>query len=183
LAAAGNIQMIDNTPKKTPKPRRPQASRAEKERLIRLTDALLSAGTHRWDVYNVLKTEYDMSKRQATRYIAWATKQILARTNLPEDLHRADSLAFYQSVIQDQKATIREKILARNSIDRLLGLPKPQRIAVSDDRSVDKSMAEWTLRRQKLVADPEAAELLCQLSERAGGIIADASQNGLKTER
>jgi hypothetical protein len=78
-------------------------------------------------------------------------------------------------VIQNSNATIREKILARDSIDRLLGLPKPQRIAVSDERAVDRSMMQW---RQKLVADPVAAELLCQLSERAGGIFADASQNG-----
>jgi hypothetical protein len=100
-AAFGFIPMIDNTPKKTPKPRRPQASRAEKEHLVRLVDQMLSSGTHRWDVYTCLKTQFDMSRRQAARYIGRATKLILARTNLPEETHRADSLAFYESVIQE----------------------------------------------------------------------------------
>jgi hypothetical protein len=44
---------------------------------------------------------------------------------------------------------------------------------VSDGRAVEKSMRELTVMRQKLVADPEAGELLCQLSEKMSGAFAE----------
>jgi hypothetical protein len=44
-------------------------------------------------------------------------------------------------------------------------------------------MAEFTVTRQMLLADPEASELLCQLSERAGGIFADAPWETVRVQQ
>ena len=61
------------------------------------------------------------------RIVGRARKEMLARLQRPKEEFRCDSLAFYEAQCNSPKASVAEKVRARQRIDELLGLDEPQR--------------------------------------------------------
>lgn len=67
------------------------------------------------------------------RYMARAREQILADVGRGRELLRAESQAFYESVVADQLAVYKDKIKAQERIDKLLGLEAPTKLQHGND--------------------------------------------------
>ena len=63
-----------------------------------------------------------LSHRTIERYLARAREALLADLTRGRQTHRADALGFYESVLADHTASLRDKVKAQERIDKLLGL-------------------------------------------------------------
>jgi hypothetical protein len=110
-------------PDRAKRPRKPHSkvSKAEQEERIRFTMGLLGRAVHKQDIYRLLKAKYDVSQRTCERYLSCAQARVLEQFDLSRDQMRYASLKTYQAITQDDEVEHRDKILAQNSIDRLLG--------------------------------------------------------------
>jgi hypothetical protein len=118
----------------------------------------------------------------------WATAEAFARQGQPrrhsrhydmegswvddDDDLRLQSFQVYNSIVRSPSSPQRDRALAQMQIDRLLGLSRPQRVAVRVEGARNEDAERLALARQKVIADPQAAELACLLVER----LADAEQ-------
>jgi hypothetical protein len=91
----------------------------------------------------------------------------MAQASAAPDEQRMSSFAFYHSVIRDPQATVRDKLLARKRIDKLLGLEQRDSTAPRNDEQEREAV---TALSQMALQDPEARELLARLTERLGGL-------------
>lgn len=111
------------------------------DQLIALAEALLARRHTKAEVKRLLKAAHERAaKATATdQYLSARTcEKILtaARTSLADRIGKArgdlrnEAYLFYDSVLRDPGAKPLEKIKAQERIDKLLGLEKPQRIAL-----------------------------------------------------
>src|SRR4051812_43598463 len=64
----------------------------------------------------------DIDHGTVERYLTRAREAMLADLTRGRQTHRAGALAFYESVLADPAAAVRDKVKAQERIDRLLGL-------------------------------------------------------------
>lgn len=102
----------------------------ELEERVELTYRLLSDGLRKSDIKQALKDSYGVCARTAENYLARARELQLLELREERDVHRGGALAFYRRIIADPTASIREKLLAQQQIDKLLGLAVPIRVAM-----------------------------------------------------
>jgi hypothetical protein len=69
--------------------------------------------------------------RTVDRIVARARKEIFDRLGRSKEQFRCESLAFYEAMTADPKASVAEKTKARQRIDDLLGLDAPKRSELS----------------------------------------------------
>ncbi len=104
------------------------------DRLIALAEQLLARRFSKGEVKRVLAMQHEkttggdtISPRTLESIISAARANLVTATDKQRDEHRNESYRFYDSVMRDPTAGIREKLKAQLSIDRLLGLQAPQR--------------------------------------------------------
>lgn len=129
------------------------------------------------DIKKGLFTSYGLRSRMVSKYVARARQEIIDESDLPREVHIANSHHRYLAIMADPETDCHAKVKAQNSIDHLLGLPVPSRVMVADvtpQAPVGSSHLPGV--RQRLIQNPKTRELLCQLCE-AGNAL-DAPQAG-----
>jgi hypothetical protein len=108
----------------------PKAGRPPKitEQAIEFARLALCQRHHKYAIFALLKKTYGVSSRTCERILSHARGRIRDGTGKEIDQHRSDAYAFYDSIIRQPNASIREKILAQERIDALLGLERPTKI-------------------------------------------------------
>jgi hypothetical protein len=164
------------TPDKPERVRSRKHTRCEVERIVHFTAALVAGGLRKGDVKEALRGEYGIHYRQAEVYLSRARALLRDQLDIDAEEHRAGALAFYKSVVADQKARIREKLWALDSIVWLLGLAAPFRV---DSRTVKADVDHAAMRdlRRVTATDPKLAELVALMAERLAGF-SDARPDG-----
>ena len=147
-------------PKKpTGRGRRPKA---DIEARVELVVAALSKGYNTSQIKKALRAQGVKPARTCMAYIARARARLLAECGLRIEDHRAEALAFYRSVLRSDTSSERGRILARERMDKILGLEAPNRtelsgpngapVQVADEVSLDHLSTE-TLRKLVRLAD------------------------------
>ncbi|MFH1303592.1 MAG: hypothetical protein ABIK07_21260 [Planctomycetota bacterium] len=104
---------------------RKRITREQQTQLVEAVIHLLSLGKHPSEIKRAINREYDLSRRSVERYITRARREMTDRVEAPVHQQRAESFFFYVSVVNDPKSHQRERLRARERIDKLLGLDLP----------------------------------------------------------
>jgi hypothetical protein len=92
------------------------------EERIERTREMLASGLQKRVIKRRLAKRYGVNPRTCETYLARARELIVQASGRARPEWRAESLAFYESVIADRLASTRDKVKARERIDKLLGL-------------------------------------------------------------
>lgn len=101
---------------------RRKISKEQQTQLVQLIIKMLNMRKYTSEIKQAIAQEYGLATRSVERYIARARKEIVQDTNLSVDEHRGEAFHFYRSIINDANSTRRERLQARERIDKLLGL-------------------------------------------------------------
>lgn len=99
-------------------------------RIARVAD-LLSHGLTRTQVHEACKQEWGVGWRTSERYMARAREFLVFETKMDRTEHVAMAYQYYASILRSPRAEIREKLIARERMDKLLGLEVPFRAEVN----------------------------------------------------
>lgn len=115
----------------------------ELEERIELVAQMITKGWRTSQIKAGVRAKFGQSLDQRTigRYMARARDLIMKQCDMTKDQMRAESFEFYAAVIRDGKSTMREKMQARERIDKLFGLEAPTRQEVSGPGGKPISMA------------------------------------------
>jgi len=98
------------------------------ERVEQVVQWMREGIMHKGTLKKKIKAEWNLEFRAAEKYVSLARQQVLLNLNDSRENHRAKSLTFYEGIALDEKATVGDKIRARERVDKLLGLEQPQQI-------------------------------------------------------
>jgi hypothetical protein len=132
-------------------------------------EALLAHGIPKGEIKRYLRQHCGIGYRQAERVLSRARGRLREATGQSREDHVADSYAVYRNIVSSASASDRDKIRAQNAIDKLLGLRKPVKVAVTDPSGEHEAAAMQAL-RQAALADPASREALATLAEQLGGL-------------
>lgn len=107
------------------KPRRKyhRAPPEEREERVQMVCGLLTRGVQKSLIKSAFRGKYgDISPRHMEVYISEARSRLREQVGVPVEELRGAAYALYCSVLQNEKATINQKLLAQERIDKLLGL-------------------------------------------------------------
>ena len=107
------------------KKRKVKPTKAQFEQLIVLAVTAIKQGYNNSQNKAALKAKGVASTQTALEYMARARERIRSESDIPIDQLRSESLEFYKHLIRDPRTTIREKILARERFDKIMGLDAP----------------------------------------------------------
>lgn len=111
------------------KPFRKCTARELKRRIDIVESWLREEGSvHKYELRKRIKDRFDIEWRHADDYIAEAKRRLLMSLNQSAENHRADSLLLYESICADPNASHADRIRARRSIDKLLGICTPEKL-------------------------------------------------------
>lgn len=99
---------------------------------------LLSQCFHKSQIKKKFIGRYEVTARTVERYLSRARARMSIQASVARDDLRAESLAFYQTILRDKEAQPRDKILARQRIDSLFGLDAPAKVAL--DGAIEHSV-------------------------------------------
>jgi len=144
----------------TPK-RRHRMSKEQRALIVRLIKKLLCMGKYTSEVKTAIVREFHLSRRSVERYITSARREMVERLDISIAQHRAESFYFYRSVIESPRSTQRDRLRARERIDKLLGADSATRhknemeidLSPADIRNMSDEELEATY--QRLMFDPE----------------------------
>lgn len=105
-----------------------KASLDEIEERIAEVEMMLGRHARKGQIHRFIKDKYGVEWRTVDIYIARARVNLLERLRQTKENHRCQSLALYEEILLTGNP--REKILAQERIDKLLGLEAPRSIAV-----------------------------------------------------
>lgn len=113
-----------------------QPTSAELQEREDLAFDLLSRCFHKSQIKKHFKERYNCSARTVEKYLSRARGRMAIQAQQAKGDLRAESLAFYLSVLRNNAATVKDKLLARERIDRLYGLDAP--LKIKDVTEADK---------------------------------------------
>ncbi len=96
----------------------------EIEKRVDDVEVLMARQARKSQIHSIICKKYNCDWRTVDNYVNRARARLLLRLNETKTEHRSKSLALYQQVIVT--GTPREKILAQERIDKLLGLEAPR---------------------------------------------------------
>lgn len=102
----------------------------------------------------MVAAEYGISSRTVERYLRRAREQMVEETGQPKDVLRAESVEFYRTVCQDSDAEDRDRIKARERIDKVLGLEAPQQFEHSGRNGAPIALATLLNASSETTAPP-----------------------------
>lgn len=100
-------------------------SKEEKAKQQQYVYELLQKGVLAGEVKRLVSSSSGCSPRTVEAYISRARAKMREESGRDDDEHRSDAFHFYNSILTDKDASHRDKIRARERIDKLLGLDKP----------------------------------------------------------
>lgn len=157
--------------------RKPKATKEEMREILHIVYGLLAGATPKHVVKHVLKQTYYLSASRADQIISRARKMMREAIEGKDVTdHKADAYHVYREVLSSPAATNKDKIFAQNSIDRLLGLLAPVRIAETDAQGNDKPAMSVQQLRELALQDDAAREAMLVLAERLAGFKAPPAQ-------
>ncbi len=131
-------------------PTRTKISKEQQIQLVQLVKHLLSLGKHLSEIKRAVVREYDLSSRSVERYIIRARREMTQRLEVPVEQLRAEAFFFYVSIINDNNSSQRERLRARERIDKLLGLDKKH-----DSTSNKNNLPDLSIEELKKMSDEE----------------------------
>lgn len=141
----------------------------EKNTRIEFARNLLGQAKYPSEIKRALSEEFGITTRSAERYITDAVKQVREGIERSDIDLVSEAISVYQEIIRSKDSTDRDKIRARERIDKILGLEAPTRVAISNDYR-DK-LKELGIDPAKAVDDVSAA-----LGEALAGIATDQAR-------
>lgn len=100
-------------------------SEPKRNEIALLVAELLSRGKTTGEIKRMIHVEYGLKPRSVEPYLRRAREAMRAETGKSVEDLRTESYYYYRSVLQDPEASHRDKLRARERIDKLLGLDKP----------------------------------------------------------
>lgn len=100
-------------------------TKAKQQQILQLVIKLLSSGRKAGEIKRAISEQYKLSPRTVEGYIRRAREEMRSETGKSIEDLRSESNYFYLSILSDPTASHRDKLKARELIDKLLGLPKP----------------------------------------------------------
>ena len=110
-------------------------TRDELEERITFTSTLLARRLYKGEIKAILKKKYGVTARSCERYLARARQRLIRRTGRSAEVHRGESVGFYESIIRNPESTLREKMSAQERIDFILGLGSAMYVVKGDKDS------------------------------------------------
>jgi hypothetical protein len=129
--------------------------------VIEFAEFALAQGFLKGVVKALLKEKYELCYRSCETVITQARKKLLERAELSHDELRRDSFQIYDAISRDPAYAARERMLARERIDKLFGLEGPIKLQHSGEINTTAERESM----QKLMRTPEGRALLERLDD------------------
>ena len=81
--------------------------------------------------------QHKVTARTVESYLKSAREEMLLEIADTRDFHRSQSLSLYRSILKNESASLKDKIIAQRQIDHLLGLHAPWKVAQTDAQGRD----------------------------------------------
>lgn len=108
------------------KPKR-NISKEQQIQLVRLIKKMLGMAKYTSEIKKAVQQKYGLSTRSVQRYITRARREMVKHTKSSIEDHVAEAYYFYRGILTDENSTQRDRLRARERIDKLLGLDSPTR--------------------------------------------------------
>ncbi len=142
--------------------RRQRVTKEQRTLILRLIKKMIGLGRYSSEIKTAIADQFHLSPRSVERYIRSARHEMCQRLDIPLEQHRADSFYFYRSIIASPKSTTRERMQARERIDKLLGSdsrvrfqPDPWEEGLSPDDIKNMTDEELEIAYQKAIKAAE----------------------------
>ena len=156
--------MLDTKKRKTGK----KPTRKEYLARVKLCMDLLGRGYRKTDIKVVVKKQYGVSYRTVENYLSRARAMLLDELGTTREEQRSRSLDLYRSVLKDSTSSARERILAQQRIDKVLGLEDHQ-IKVQQPGTISHEHGGLELRIVEILKrNPEQRDVVLDLARRLG---------------
>lgn len=132
-------------------------TKAEHAQRVNLCRQMVGQAYHDGEIKRLVSQKYNISPRSVERYIKRARDQIIAELGIPKVELRAQSAEFYRSVAHDAKQKTRDRLRARERIDKLYGLDSPIMVSPTDPEGGPLTFAALLVASQELPAAPAPA--------------------------
>lgn len=109
----------------------------EVEERVDYTVTLLKAKLYPGEIKKVLKGKYGVSARTCENYLSRARQILIEETDKTKEEHIADAYVTYNKVLRSKASSDKDKLLAQNSLNKLLGLNMPLTVAQTDTKGND----------------------------------------------
>ena len=157
----------------------------QRREAVAIIEALMAKGRHKHEIFAIFKKGWGraranapLSARSCQALYSQAQANLRAAVGGSDDDLRAESYNVYRYILRKRHASDRDRILAQNAIDKLLGLPRPQRVAVHVGGRDAEEAERLSLERQRVIADPEASRIACEHIERLADAEAEKRAGG-----
>ena len=135
---------------------------------IKLCCDLLSRGYRKFELKGILKRQYGVSFRTCENYLSRARAMLLNEMGITREEARSQSCDLYKSIIKDPASTPREKILAPQRLDKVLGL-EDHSVKVQQTGTITHEHGGLELRITELIKrNPEQRDAVLGLARRLG---------------
>lgn len=139
--------MNDIPPKNTPPKKRTRINRDTQARIVLLIQKMLTHGHFTGDIKDAISEKFRISGRSVERYITRARREMQQEVENYLERHRADSFFFYRSIVDNPNSADRDRLRARERIDKLLSL--------DTQAPSEKDPADFKLEDLKKMTDEE----------------------------
>ena len=133
---------------------------------LRMVADMLARGYRKADIKTVCKTRFGVCYRTVENYIRRARKMLLTELSTTREEQKARALDLYRGVTRDTTGavTVRERLLAQQRIDKILGLEEPLQIhqqgMMKHEHSVESQVVE------QLRDNPGQRDVVLELARR-----------------
>lgn len=122
-----------------PPKKRTRINRDTQARIVILIQKMLTHGHFTGDIKDAISEKFRISGRSVERYITRARREMQQEVENYLERHRADSFFFYRSIVDNPNSADRDRLRARERIDKLLSLDTQAR---SEKDGPDYSLKE-----------------------------------------
>jgi len=141
---------------------------------IKLCADLLGRGYRKCDIKLILSRQYDIGYRTCENYLSRARAMLLDELGISREEARSRSVDLYRSVMKDETASNRERLLACQRLDKVLGL-EDHSVKVQQTGTINHEHGGLELRITELIRrNPEQRDAVIGLARRLG-MVEDSS--------
>ena len=144
----------------------------QRREAVAIIEALMAKGRHKHEIFAIFKKGWGraranapLSARSCQALYSQAQANLREAVGGSDDDLRAESYNVYRYILRKRHASDRDRVLAQNAIDKLLGLSRPQKVAVQVGGRDAEEAERLALERQRIISNPRAAELACLMIE------------------
>lgn len=136
-----------------------RGSKREHAERVAATRYFLERGFKDGEIKRLIASQTGCNTRTVEKYLALARKEMLEEHGHTKAEHEVDALEFYAGIAKNNGQKTRDRILARNAMDKILGLNKPQQIAIEQSPQGPSAIDMASL-RQDILNDADYLEFL-----------------------